>query len=185
MYFFLFFLVLLFIIIIIVIITDNSYGLCADDLFCPLGTPTGGFPPLSLPTVNTSEATDSNLGKVREFAGLQQGKHDKAGQAVLTVASVVCGTIAVLWVAVGYCAEQWLPAGLARALPLFDIFSHSHYSDALPRLMICQRTVLGGCTTVLALIFTAFLTSYVIVSSGSDGAWETAGQYGVIGQKCE
>jgi hypothetical protein len=65
------------------------------------------------------------------------------------------------------------------------MFSHSHFSKKLPRIIIGQKTVLGGMTTIVALISTTFLTTYVFVSRGGDGAWETVGQYGVIDHACE
>ena len=152
---------------------------------------TGGFPPLlsnnatgALPTSNTSEATESHLGKIRNAAASLLDKHTRSGQGVAVAAIVVCSIVFVFWVVVGYC-EKRLPPGLARALARFDMFSHSHYSDVLPRVPICQKTVLGGMTTIVALISTTFLTAYVIVSRGDDGAWETVGQYGVIDQACE
>ena len=157
----------------------------SENQFCPLGTPSGGFP------VNTGNATDSlsgagflpptssSIGQIDKGIVKEEAAKEKKQETFYISASIILGTMATLWAGIGCCFEQLLPTSVARGLARCDMFSHSHFSKTLPRIMICHSTVLGGLTTLFSLIAAVFVLAFALIEN-SEEIWDYAGQYAAI-----
>ena len=123
--------------------------------------------------------TSSSIGQIDE--GVQKQGNIKKEQkgAFYISASIILGTMAALWAGIGCCFEQLLPVSVARGLARCDMFSHSHFSKTLPRIILAQRTVLGGLTTLFSLIAAVFVLAYALIENSAD-IWDYAGQYAAI-----
>ena len=121
-----------------------------------------------LPSSTHSSSLESSLGQVKKVLRKERNYNIEIRNSVFDAGLIVAIIMLISWAAVGCCYEHWLPTCMADTLATCDRFSHSHFSKVLPRIMLAQRTVLGGLTSLFTLVLSCFLATYVIIDNNID-----------------